>query len=65
LDAPNSELVDVPPEVQQESESEHAIIHIDWRVSFSDGHEERFVADGDAAEVRQALIEFESHVRDR
>lgn len=65
LDAPNSELVDAPTEVQQDSGSGRAFLHIDWRVSFPDGQEERFVAEGDASDVCRALRRFERHVRDR
>jgi hypothetical protein len=65
LDAPNSELVDAPAEVQHDPGSERAFLHIDWRVSFPDGQEEGFVANGDATDVRRALRGFEDHVRDR
>lgn len=65
LAASNSELVDAPIEVRDDPDSEHAFIHVDWRVSFPDGQEERFVVSGHAADVRRALSKFEDHVRDR
>lgn len=40
------------------------LLHVDWRVTMQDGREERFVANGHAEEVQDALETFEQHVRD-
>lgn len=39
------------------------ILHVDWRVTTANGHEEQFVANGSADEVLKSLGRFEKHVR--
>jgi len=43
---------------------EPGILHIDWRVSRSDGTAEEFKANGSPAAVLEAVGEFEKHLRD-
>lgn len=57
------EPLDAPDRVSRE-EVAVPLLHVDWRVTMQDGHEERFVANGDAESVRDALESFERHVRD-
>lgn len=44
-------------------DTKDALLHIDWRVQGQDGREERFRADGKAADVLQAADEFEQRLR--
>ena len=55
----------VPEESDTEARvNEPRVLHVDWRVSRSDGSTEEFKADGSPDAVLKAIDDFEKHLRD-